>query len=218
MAPSPARTLSPAALGPLGFQLEERALLQRWSRHGHGWVCPSRPRSCKSWHSVTGGSQIILCVRVPPPPGISRVPERKILGGRLPWQVFSWNSPPPRIFGPRVPAPSFFGQSRPCSRFCLKSGTFGYSGTYLYPETLPKRTFREYRMMPGLSSFRVPFSRSLFFAFSCFLHGFLWSLFFPFLFFSLFFSLKVLYFSMYSPHIDKPAGSGGPSNLFAICS
>jgi len=167
---------------------------------------------------VAGGSQIILCVRVPPPPGISRVPERKILGGRLPWQVFSWNSPPPRIFGPRVPAPSFFGQSRPCSRFCLKSGTFGYSGTYLYPETLPKRTFREYRMMPGLSSFRVPFSRSLFFAFSCFLHGFLWSLFFPFLFFSLFFSLKVLYFSMYSPHIDKPAGSGGPSNLFAICS
>ena len=56
---------------------------------------------------AAGGSQIILCVRVPPPPGISRVPERKILGGRLPWQVFSWNSPPPRIFGSACQPPPF---------------------------------------------------------------------------------------------------------------
>ena len=56
---------------------------------------------------LAGGSQIILCVRVPPPPGISRVPEGKILGGRLPWQVFSWNSPPPRIFGSACQPPPF---------------------------------------------------------------------------------------------------------------
>ena len=159
----------------------------------------SRMRFIDPWPA--GGSQIILCVRVPPPPGISRVPERKILGGRLPWQVFSWNSPPPRIFGPRVPAPSFFGQSRPCSRFCLKSGTFGYSGTYLYPETLPKRTFREYRMMPGLSSFRVPFSRSLFFAFSCFLPWFSLVPFLPFSFlFSFLFSKSSLFLHVQPPY------------------
>jgi hypothetical protein len=126
------------------------------------------------------------------------------------------------------PAPQDFRSSRASpllfrpvsSLFAILSEIwyFWVLGYLLIPGNLTKKDFQ--RVPDDARTFKFPSTlfKIPFLPFSCFLHGFLWSLFFPFLFFSLFFSLKVLYFSMYSPHIDKPAGSGGPSNLFAICS